>query len=73
MRVCVDYNGFEFEVVGEWTPRYGATLTEPGGGGFEAFDILLDGKSIAELLDAKADDKICELAAEKAQDMMMGY
>lgn len=74
--VTVEHEGFDFEVSGDWEPpvpgtmydRHGDPGDPPDGGYFEDFDILLDGKSIYELLAPEAIDAIVEKAKDAVTD-----
>lgn len=74
--VTVTHEGFEFEVSGDWEPpisgvmrdRYGDPGYPPEGGCFADFDILLDGKSIYELLAPEVVEEIEEKAVEAVMD-----
>lgn len=74
--VTVEHEGFEFEVSGDWEPpitgtmydRHGDPGDPPEGGCFEDYDILMDGKSIYELLAAGVVDAIMEKANAAVED-----
>ena len=58
----VKYEGFDFEVEFYHTPAEPQTLTDPGcPAETELEDVKLDGVSIIELLNEKAEDDILEL------------
>jgi hypothetical protein len=68
------YGGIAFEVEGDYTPYRAGTAYnkrgDPGdaseGGGFEEFDILINGVSVYELLRPSVVNALEELAAEDA-------
>jgi hypothetical protein len=74
--VTVTHEGFDFEVSGDWEPPTPGTMYnrhgDPGdpsdGGYFEDSDILLNGKSIYELLAPEAIDAIMDKAKDAVTD-----
>ena len=73
MTYYIDHLGFEFEVVGNFERYTPASMYSPPEGGFEMEDILMNGKSIYDLLNQHTIDCINELAFLEAQEIAYGY
>ena len=66
----VEYGGIIFNVEGDWENGEPYTENEPpGSAGFQEYDIMIDDKSILELLLPEVKDKLVEQAEEKLMEM----
>ena len=67
----VNYEGFTFEVQGDWEEAIKGDFSEqPQQAGFYEYDILIDGKSIHELLLPGVSANIVTLAEEQLRRMV---
>jgi hypothetical protein len=71
--MIIDYQGFEFEIIGFFEVYSKGSFKEPPSGGFEIQDILLNGVSIYDLLNEDTISGIEYEANRQTEQEYYGY